>query len=101
VIASRKAHAVISPRQNAKLWKDTKAHSLERDELLRTVKHLGRMIWENWAGYYRRSLVETKMSCFKLSRDKLNARKVQSQVKEIHVRVAVLNKFIELVLSHT
>jgi hypothetical protein len=28
-------HAVIPPRKNAKPWKDKKAHSLERNELLR------------------------------------------------------------------
>src|SRR5690606_40156727 len=42
VIADRQAHAVIPPRKNAKPWKDTKSSSLERNELLRTVKRLGR-----------------------------------------------------------
>ena len=32
VIAERQAHAVIPPRKNAKLWKDTKTSSLERNE---------------------------------------------------------------------
>ncbi|GAA5555383.1 IS5 family transposase ISAha1 [Acinetobacter schindleri] len=41
VIANRQAHAVIPPRKNAKPWKDTKSSSLERNELLRTVKRLG------------------------------------------------------------
>ena len=39
---------------------------LERNELLRTVKRLGRTIWKKWSGYHRRSLVETKMHCIKL-----------------------------------
>jgi hypothetical protein len=43
-----------------------------------------------------RSLVETKMHCIKLLGDKLSARNFQSQVNEIHARVAVLNKFTEL-----
>ena len=47
VISDRQAHAVIPPRKNAKPWKDTKICSLERNELLRTVKHLGRTIWKN------------------------------------------------------
>ena len=46
-IADRQAHAVIPPRENARPWKDTKAHSRERNELLRTVKYLGRTIWKN------------------------------------------------------
>ena len=96
VIADRQAHAVIPPRKNAKPWKDTKTSSLERNELLRTVKRLGRTIWKNWSGYHRRSLIETKMHCIKLLGDKLRARNFQSQVNEIHARVAVLNRFTEL-----
>ncbi len=34
VIADRKVHAVIPPRKNARPWKDTQFHSLERNELL-------------------------------------------------------------------
>ena len=101
VIADRQAHAVIPPRKNAKPWKDTKTSSLERNELLRTVKRFGRTLWKKWAGYHRRSLVETKMHCIKLLGDKLRARNFQSQVNEIHARVAVLNKFTDLGRPHT
>ncbi|MGF2683599.1 IS5-like element ISAha1 family transposase [Acinetobacter johnsonii] len=101
VIADRQAHAVIPPRKNAKPWKDTKTSSLERNELLRTVKRLGRTIWKNWSGYHRRSLIETKMHCIKLLGDKLRAKNFQSQVNEIHARVAVLNKFTDLGRPHT
>ncbi|ENU26362.1 hypothetical protein F992_02439 [Acinetobacter modestus] len=96
VISDRHAHAVIPPRKNARPWKDKKLGSLERNELLKTVKRLGRSLWKKWSGYHRRSLVETKMHCIKLLGDKLNARKFEIQVNEIHARVAVLNKFTEL-----
>ncbi|MEG1726082.1 MAG: IS5/IS1182 family transposase, partial [Anaerovoracaceae bacterium] len=43
-----------------------------------------------------RSLVETKMHCIKLLGEKLSTRTFESQVNEIHARVAVLNKFTEL-----
>jgi hypothetical protein len=43
-----------------KPWKDQKLRSLERNELLKTVKRLGRTLWKKWSGYHRRSLVETK-----------------------------------------
>ncbi len=92
---------MIPPRKNAKPWKDTKSSSLERNELLRTVKRLGRTLWKKWSGYHRRSLVETKMHCIKLLGDKLSARNFDSQVNDIHARVAVLNKFTELCRSHT
>ncbi len=92
---------MIPPRKNAKLWKDTKLSSLEQNELLRTVKRLGRTLWKKWSGYHRRSLVETKMHCIKLLGDKLAARSFSSQVNEIHARIAVLNKFTELGRPHT
>ncbi|EPR86036.1 Mobile element protein [Acinetobacter junii CIP 107470 = MTCC 11364] len=40
-------------------------------------------------------MIETKMHCIKLLGDKLTVRNFQSQVNEIHARVAVLNKFTE------
>ena len=88
------------PRKNARPWKDKKLGSLERNELLKTVKHLGRTLWNKWSGYHRRSLVETKMHCIKLLGDKLSARSFDSQVNEIHARIAVLNKFTELGRPH-
>ncbi|EXI09636.1 transposase IS4 family domain protein [Acinetobacter baumannii 655555] len=60
-----------------------------------------RTIWKKWSGYHRRSLVETKMHCIKLLGDKLSARNFQSQVNEIHARMAVLNKFTDLGRPHT
>ena len=75
--------------------------SLERNDLLKTVKRLGRTLWKKWSGYHRRSLVETKMHCIKLLGDKLTARSFPSQVNEIHARVAVLNRFTELGHPHT
>jgi hypothetical protein len=47
VIADRQAHAIIPPRKNAKPWKDIKVHSQERNELLKTVKRLGRALWKS------------------------------------------------------
>ncbi|WP_374663499.1 IS5 family transposase [Acinetobacter sp.] len=101
VISDCHAHAVIPPRKNAKPWKDKKLGSLERNKLLKTVKHLGRTLWKKWSGYHRRSLVKTKMHCIKLLGDKLSARSFDSQVNEIHARIAVLNKFTELGRPHT
>ena len=63
VISDRQAHVVIPPRKNAKPWKDSKVNSIERNELLQTVKHLSRTLWRKYSGYHRRSLVKTKMHC--------------------------------------
>ena len=64
----------FSAEKNAPPWKNMRASSLERNELLRTIKHLGRTIWKKWSGYHQRSLVETKMHCIKLLGDKLSAK---------------------------
>ena len=101
MIIDRQVHAVIPPRKNAKPWKDLKTGSIERNALLKTIKHLGRTIWKKWPGYHQRSLVETKMRCIKLLGNKLSSRSFQSQVNEIHARVAVLNRFAELGRPHT
>ena len=78
VIASRKAYAVIQPRKNVKPWKDRRIRSLQRHELLKMVKYLGRTIWKKWFGCHWRSLVENEMNCIKLLGDKLNARNFYS-----------------------
>ena len=83
--------------KNARPWKDKTLRSLERNELLKTVKHLGRTIWKKWPSYHRHSLVETKI---KLLGDKQSARNFNSQVNVIHTRIAVLNKFTELGRPH-
>jgi hypothetical protein len=98
----RSASVCCNPAQkNAKPWKDKKLRSLERNELLKTIKRLGRTIWKKWSGYHRRNLVEAKMHCIKLLGDKLSTRSFDSQVNEIHARIAVLNKFTELGRPHT
>lgn len=38
----------------------------ERNELLKTVKRLGRTLWKKWSGYHRKSLMKTRMDCNKL-----------------------------------
>lgn len=101
MISDRHAHVIIPPRKNVRPWRDKKLGSLERNELLKTVKRLERTLWKKWSGYHQRSLVETKMHCIKLLSDKLSARSFDSQVNEIHARIAVLNKSTELGRPHT
>lgn len=95
-IAQRQAHAVIPPRRNAKLWKVKQAGDLARNEAVRACQRLGRRLWKKWSGYHRRSLVETKMHCFKRLGQRVMARTFERQVVELHVRVALLNRFTQL-----
>jgi len=48
-------------------------------------------IWKEWSGYHRRSLVETKMYCFKLIGQRVMARTFDRQITELKVRAAILN----------
>jgi hypothetical protein len=95
-IVERGAQAVIPPRKNARAWKATLSGALARNEALKACRRLGRRIWKVWSGYHRRSLVETKMHGFKRLGERVMARTFERQVVELHVRVALLNRFTQL-----
>lgn len=44
-IVERGAHAVISPRKNAKPWRAITAGAVARNEALPASKYLGRALW--------------------------------------------------------
>lgn len=100
-IASRGAAAVIPTRKNGQPWKGSDAGVEARNEILRSTRYLGRTIWKKWSGYHRRSLVETKMGCFKLLGDRVMARDFDRQVTELQVHAAILNQFTRLGTPHT
>ncbi|EJQ7927579.1 IS5 family transposase [Pseudomonas aeruginosa] len=88
------ATPIIPPRKNARIRKGRAfAH---RNAAIAACKRLGRRIWKAWSGYHRRSLVETKMNCIKRLGDRVMARGFSSQVNELHIRAAILNRFTEL-----
>ena len=95
-IAERDAEAIIPVRKNGKLWKENTPGARARNETLRATERLGRTIWKKWSGYHRRSLVETKMRCFKLLGERVKARIFNSQVAELQIRAALLNRFTHL-----
>lgn len=95
-IARRGAEEVIPTRRNAKPWKDRRPGAEARNAILDATHRLGRKIWKKWTGYHRRSLVETKMRCFKLLGERVMARDFDRQVAELQVRAAILNRFTRL-----
>ncbi len=95
-IARRGAVVVIAPRKNARLWRRSSPGSESRNEAVRACQRLGHGIWKTWSGYHRRSLVETKMHCLKRLGERVTARTFERQVVELHVRVAVLNRFSQI-----
>ena len=95
-IAERNAETIIPVRKNGKPWKENTLGAQARNETLRAMQRLGRAIWKKWSGYHRRSLVETKMRCFKLLGERVNARLFNSQAAELQIRATLLNRFTRL-----
>jgi hypothetical protein len=95
-IAARSACAVIPARKNARPWLENTLGAQARNEILRATRRLGRTIWRRWSGYHRRSLIETKMRCFKLLGERVMARDFDRQVAELQIRAAILNRFTAL-----
>jgi hypothetical protein len=95
-IAKRGAQAIIPTRKNAKPWKDQRLSAKARNAILAATRRLGRKIWKKWSAYHRRSLVETKMRCFKLLGERVMARDFDRQVAELQIRAAILNRFTRL-----
>jgi hypothetical protein len=92
-ITQRGAQAIIPTRKNAKLWKDQRPGAEARNAIFHATRRLGRRIWKKRTGYHKRSLVETKMRCFKLLGERVMARDCDRQVAELQVRAAILNRF--------
>lgn len=67
-----------------------------RNDILRAVSRFGRTLWKKWSGYHRRSLVETKMRCFKLLGERVMARDFDRQVADLQIRGALLNRLTHL-----
>ncbi len=95
-IAAVGAEAIIPTRKNARLWKKYPPGAERRNDILKATQRFGRAIWKKWSGYHRRSLVETKMRCFKLLGERVMARDFDRQVAELQVRAALLNRFTQL-----
>lgn len=85
----------LGTRKNAQPWKATLVGAVVRNDALRACHRLGHSIWRKWSGYHRRSLVETKMHCFKRLDERVMARTFERQVVELLVRVALLNRFTQ------
>ena len=100
-IAERGADPIIPVRRNGKIWTRDGPSFDARNETLRAMKYLGRTIWKKWSGYHRRSLVETKMHCFKLLDQRLAARTFEAQINELKARAAILNRFSEIGTPNT
>ena len=70
--------------------------AIAKNETLRATDRLGLTIWRWWKGYHRRSRIEAKMHCIKLLGLRLTAPDFKRQITEVHVCMAILNRFTAL-----
>ena len=95
-IIDRQATPIIPIRKNGRPWKEDCPAAKARNETLRATKHYGRAFWKHWTGYHARSRVEAKMRCLKAFGERIAARDPDRQTAEIHIRVALMNRFSAL-----
>lgn len=88
VAVSREARLVVPPRDNAVPWED--GHP--RNDALRQIAEQGMAVWKQTTGYHCRSLAENALYRLKQLFDgSLASRLVETQVTEVHVRIAAMN----------
>ena len=92
-ITARKATPIIPIRKNGRAWKEDCPAAKARNETLRATKHYGRAFWKHWTGYHARSRVEAKMRRLNAFGERIAARDPDRQTAEIHIRVALMNRF--------
>lgn len=86
--AARGAALAVPPRENAVPWEE--GHP--RNKVLAQIAEQGLAEWKKSSGYHRRSLAENAMYRLKqLFGDTLASRLFETQVTEVHARVAAMN----------
>ena len=108
-ITERQATPIIPIRKNGRAWKEDCPAAKARNETLRATKHYGRAFWKHWTGYHARSRIEAnplmvckqttagqRMRCLKAFVERIAARDPDRQTAEIHIRIALMNRFSAL-----
>ena len=89
----RNAKLVVPPRENAVPWED--GHP--RNEALQQIETKGLAAWKKESGYHQRSLAENAMYRLKqLFGNHLASRLFETQVVEVHARIAAMNRMTYL-----
>ena len=84
---------IIPIRKNGRAWKEDCPAARVRNETLRATRYYGRAFWKRWTGYYARIRIEAKMRCVKAFGERIAARDPDRQTTEIHIRIALMNRF--------
>jgi len=85
--------AIIPIRKNGRPWKEDSPAAQARNETLRATRHHGRAFWKRSTGYHARSRAEARMCCLKSFGERIVAKDPDRQTAEIHIRVALMNRF--------
>ena len=67
-----------------------------RNNTLRATRYYGRAFWKRWTGYHARSRIEARMRCLKAFGERIAVRDPDRQTTEIHIRIALMNRFSAL-----
>ncbi|MDW4549523.1 IS5 family transposase [Defluviimonas sp. D31] len=100
-IVERGGTAIIPIRKNGRPWKEDGPAAKTRNEILRTTTRFGRASWKRWSGYHTRSRIEAKMRCLKSFGERIASRNADRQTAEIHIRIALMNRFNALGTAET
>ena len=92
-ILERGGTAIIPIRKNGRRWKEDCPAARARNDTLRTTQRFGRAIWKRWSGSHVRSRIEARMRCLKSFGERIASRDPDRQTAEIHVRIALMNRF--------
>jgi len=92
-ILERGGTAVIPIRWNGRRWREDCPAARARNEILKAIQRLGWAAWKHWSGYHARSRIEAKMICLKAFGERIASRDPDRQAAEIHIRVALMNRF--------
>lgn len=92
-IIDRQAIPVIPIRKNGRLSKEDCPAARARNDTLRATRHSGRAFWKRWTGYHARSRIEASVRCLKAFGERIMARDPDRKIAEIHIRIALMNRF--------
>jgi hypothetical protein len=87
-VRKRNARLIVPPRDNVVPWEKGHPHT----EALAYIAEHGIKAWKKSTNYHQRSLAENAMYRLKqLLGDRLSSRLFETQVTEVHVRIAAMN----------
>lgn len=95
-VIERGGTAVIPIRKNGRAWKEDGLAARARNETLRASRYFGRALWKHLTGTHARRRIKAQMRRLKSFGERIMARDPDRQTAEIHIRIALTNRFSAL-----